>query len=248
MLAKVFLFFGIIIITGILTVLSLIMGIIKFSVSDKVWIRWLAAFIGSLIVMLICIMLLTRSIIDKTKSFAKDMEKISMEQAKAFESLGNDLVHTTDSIGLSAQIPVLKSMEPLKHKDLVPESFYTYLGFRDYYRLPLRYPYSLHCMDSLYAAELFNEEDVIRFDVNDNGERSCDLASIRSFAFTKDHFIAETAVFSNGKTKKEIVYYNFNTGEKRSFRDQNGLEKFLKEQDIDLELEWISPADYYHKF
>ncbi len=248
MLAKIFLFIGIIIITGILTVLSLIMGIIKFSVSDRVWIKWLIAFIGSLIVMLLCIMLLTRSIIDKTKSFAKEMEKISVEQANALESLGKELTHNLDSVGESAQVKVLRDMEPLKNKDLVPEQFYTYLGFRDYFRLPLRYPYSLHCMDSLANAELFNEEDVLQFDVNDNGERSCELTNITSFTFTKDHFIAETAMNTNGRTKKGFVYYNFNTGEKRTFKDQKGLQKFLDEQKIDLVLDWVSPSDYFKKF
>ncbi|MBK6522863.1 MAG: hypothetical protein IPG08_11295 [Sphingobacteriaceae bacterium] len=59
-------------------------------------------------------------------------------------------------------------------------------------------------MDSLGDATLYNEANVQQFDVNDNGELSCDVNGIMTFAFTKEHLIGMKVKIEN-KPKK--VYF-----------------------------------------
>lgn len=51
-------------------------------------------------------------------------------------------------------IDKLKSYVPADVLPTVPEDFYTYPGFRDWWRFPLVYPYSIHTIDDLERGRL----------------------------------------------------------------------------------------------
>ncbi|MEI7834668.1 MAG: hypothetical protein WCJ56_15895 [bacterium] len=50
------------------------------------------------------------------------------------------------------QVVRLKAITPAALLEQAPPDFYTYQGFRDWWRIPLIYPYSLHAIDSLESS------------------------------------------------------------------------------------------------
>jgi hypothetical protein len=55
----------------------------------------------------------------------------------------------------------------------IPEAFYTYDGFRDWWRMPLVFPYQLMCVDSKDRA--FLEKYDVRYSVDDPNKSSSQL-------------------------------------------------------------------------
>ena len=59
-----------------------------------------------------------------------------------------------DAKRLADHIAKLKSYVPENVLKTVDAEFYTYAGFRDWWRFPLVYPYSICCIDTLDAGHL----------------------------------------------------------------------------------------------
>jgi hypothetical protein len=106
----------------------------------------------------------------------------------------------------------------------------------------------LHCNDSLEYAALFDEGNVMQFDVNDNGESFCGLDNIKAFYFNKDLLIG-----SRIKTNKErptLVYfaYSFVSKEAHEFKTETELRKFAKSKGFNGNEELYSCKSYYGSF
>jgi hypothetical protein len=209
---------ALLIIVGILclitAVVALVLGIIAFANNKQHKYVWLATFLCSIIGTIICIFMFVTKVVNKVQNLAQ-------HAIGQFEQFGDSLSHlesidTHQASHSSEHITLLKSYLPANIKNTEPEAFYTYLGFRDYYRFPLRYPYSIHCMDSKDNGELYNESNVNRFDENDNGEIYLGLANINRIAFDKNYLLVEQSVTST-RTDKAINHYvlfNFETEKK----------------------------------
>jgi hypothetical protein len=132
----------------------------------------------------------------------------------------------------SAQIKLLKSYLPANILNNEPEQFYTYLGFKDYYRLPLRYPYSIHCLDSRENGELYNEVNVSRFDENDNGELFSGISNINKIAFDKNYLLIEQDVTSTRTDKviKHYILFELETEKHQETKSLNSLIELAKEK------------------
>ncbi|MBI3520274.1 MAG: hypothetical protein HY062_13085 [Bacteroidetes bacterium] len=126
----------------------------------------------------------------------------------------------------SQQIKLLKSYLPSNIVNNEPEEFYTYSGFKDYYRYPLRYPYSIHCMYTKNNGELYNEVNVSRFDENDNGEIFTNISNINKIAFDKNYLLVEQAV-SSTRTDKIIYHYLMFNLENEKTEEAPTLNKLL---------------------
>lgn len=61
------------------------------------------------------------------------------------------------------QIERLRSYVPADVLATVNPDYYTYFGFRDWWRIPLVYPYALHAIDTLDCASLADERGVQDF-------------------------------------------------------------------------------------
>ncbi len=176
------------------------------------------------------------------------MMQTQFDQIKVLDSLNDMQQINEDSVLQSKQVSVLLELEPEEYKNKVVSQFYSYLGFRDYFRMPLRYPYSLHCIDSLGNAQLFNEENVEQFDANSNGEISCELSNINTFTFNKNILIGT-------KTKKErekqsLIYfgYDLNKKEIKEFKTEKELINYAKANGFNKEIEFFTCKKYYELF
>jgi hypothetical protein len=247
MILKGILYVLLIIFSGAFLIICMVMSAVKFTSNSKLALKWLGGLVVSLIVLVFAIFTLVKGVAGKAKEFGKDMVEMAEKKAAEMDSLNTAYTNSKDSILESRSVAYLISLEPDSIKGRVPQQFYSYLGFKDYYRLPLRWPYSLHCMDSLGDGTLYDESAVQQFDVNDNGERSCDLHGIMTFAFNKNHLIGKQVKFQN---KPKTVYFAFdlNTGKDKTFKNFEDLMNYAKKKGFDTSTELKSCKDYYNEF
>ena len=176
----------------IMTVIALILGVIAFANNKQNKYIWLTTFLCSVIGLVLSIFMFVRKAVNTVQNFTEN----TIGQIENFgDSLSKiESIDTHQANTSSSQITLLKSYLPANANGNEPEQFYTYLGFKDYYRYPLRYPYSIHCMFTQDNGELYNESNVSRFDENDNGEIFAGLNNINKIAFDKSYLLVEQAM------------------------------------------------------
>lgn len=191
----------------ILTVVALIFGVIALANNKPSKFIWLTTFFAGLTGLIICVVLFVRKTVNAMENLTENaigqFENYTDSAGNSIESNNLDKHQTNNS---SEQIKLLKSYLPENILNNEPEQFYTYLGFQNYYRLPLRFPYSIHCTDTRDNGELYNEVNVSRFDENDNGEIFTGISNINKIAFDKNYLLIEQEVTST-RTDKLITHY-----------------------------------------
>lgn len=199
-----------IILSGILTVVALIFGVVGLGNQKRSSRYWFIAMVLGLSLLGYCLHTLTYKVQQKVTHLVQDVEDGFKNQ---LEKLDTNLIHEYHQSG-THQNGVIDTLKGYVSEGVsVPESFYTYLGFRDYYRLPVAYPFSIHCIDELKNGQLFNEKFVSEFDRNDNGEIALPLTNIQSFVGDASFLLAETYT---GKSRVFILYH-LTTDQKQEF-------------------------------
>lgn len=235
-----------IILFGVLTMVSVVFSIIYFANSKKGKFGWLGIFIGSLIVLLTCIYFTVSSVVNKAKDVAENFEskfRTMAENSMIANDTTPNITYFSDSISL--QVNYLKALEPAKYSNNVPPAFYNYLGFRDYYRMPITYPYSLHCTDFLGDASLYNEEEVTEFDKNDNGEIASGLEGINEFTFDSKMLLAKRNL---SKTQTEYVIYLFEQKETEEIETLEKLKARAKVLKFSKPVTLVTCKEYFDGF
>jgi hypothetical protein len=221
MFLKGFLFIVLIILSGIFLLVSAIFFIIRLANDHpKKW-NWLAAVLIALVIFVSSIFLFVRKVVNKAKEVGQNFEKQIQESFAQLDTTSSFRYSLLDS---NSTVKILRSFESKNNSEKVPDEFYTYLGFRDYYRMPLRYPFSLHCIDVLETASLFNEKYVVNYDVSDNGEIDCQVNDITGFAFDKKILIAK----QTSDSKEKYIIYEFATDKQSFFHSQEEAFKTAK--------------------
>jgi hypothetical protein len=233
-----------VILSGIMTIVSLVMGIISFAYSKKSKFIWLGGFFLSLIALVFCIISLVTKVTNKVGGFVKKMEQNMMVYPDSTSKEGYNL---SDSLN-SPQIKKLRIYESEELKGQVPDQFYTYLGFRDYYRLPLPYPFSIHCTETPGVGDLFDERNVKKFDANDNGEKECLLKNIAEFAFDANYILAK-CVHNQGKDAEfKFFIYDLKTEKAEEFSNAVQMNRRAAELKFSGDKKLISCEAYFQKF
>lgn len=192
----------------ILTIVSLVFTIISFANNKAQKFTWLIAFFIGMIGVIICVFMFVQKATSAINSISENtIGKFEYygDSLNAYKDSVSNQLHQADSN--SAQIKVLKNYLPTNVLNKCPEEFYTYIGFQDYYRYPLRYPYSIHC--NYYNdgnGELYNEINVTRFDENDNGEIYSGISFISRITLDKNYLLIEQTVNST-RSDKPIKHY-----------------------------------------
>lgn len=217
----------------ILTVVALIFGVIALANNKPSKFIWLTTFLAGLTGLIICVVLFVRKAVNAVESFQEN----TIDQFENYtDSLGNYIesnnVDKHQANNNSTQIKLLKSYLPANILNNEPEQFYTYLGFKDYYRLPLRYPYSIHCLGSRENGELYNEVNVSRFDENDNGEIFAGISNINKIAFDKNYLLIEQDVTPTRTDKiiKHYILFELETEKLQEAKSLHSLIELAKEK------------------
>jgi hypothetical protein len=234
-----------IVLFALLCLVSVILSIVYFIYSKPGKFIWLGVFFGSVAGLVICIFLTVNKVVDKAKRVARKIEssiRSGLDSSAAYHNY-----NFADTVS-SEQIRSLKKMEPREAKGKVPSKFYHYLGFRDYYRLPLVYPYSIHCMESPSKGDLYNERNVLKFDENDNGEEDCRLYNIVEFAFNSKMLLVCTETEDKKVKKEKFALYDFETGKKMEFEKKEEMLNEAKKLGYAEKPEFYTPENYFELF
>lgn len=217
---------GILCLAGV--VLSIIFTIISFANNKPQKFTWLASIFVFLIGLITCIILFVNKAVNKIKSVGEDFSN-TIEQS--MHSISDSLNYSYNNDALLETNPHLKKIRSYSaNPDSIPTQFYTYLGFQNYFRFPLTYPYSLHCNGLKEDAELYNEKNVGRFDENDNGEVSTAIEHIDKIAFDKNFLLIDQRINSTRSANALHHYYLFvfADGTKLEVKSEKELFKLAK--------------------
>ncbi|MBK9283587.1 MAG: hypothetical protein IPM51_04625 [Sphingobacteriaceae bacterium] len=218
-----------------------VFSIIYFANNKKGKFIWLSGFLASLLLLLLIIFLLVQKITHKARNFVSDLEhSFEMNIDTTFANKSYKRADTAQS----KQIQYLKMIEKPEHKNAIPSQFYTYLGFQDYYRLPLVYPFAIHCTDSLDNGYLYNESEVVKFDQSDNGEVHTGIINIVEFNFDQNIFIAKIK-YDTEKNKHRYIIYFLNSGEKEEFDTAAEFTKRAQQLKFGKSLQLLSCQKYF---
>jgi len=241
---KAFLLVIAIIIFAVLSVLCFVFAIIYFVNSKKGKFGWLGGLLFSISGLIFSIYFTVNTAVNKAKGFAHKMEESFIRN---IDTAAYRNYNFADSLK-SEQIKYLKLSEPAKYKGTVPDQFYNYLGFKDYYRLPLIYPFSLHCTDVLDNGSLFDEADVLKFNENDNGERECNITNITTFTFDKNILLAKQSYNDKLQESNTYLIYHFSTGKSENLKTFDELVSRAKTLGYSRPVKLYSCDRYYKLF
>lgn len=203
-------------------VLTIIFTIIGFANNKPNKFNWLIAFFVFLIGIIICIY----TLVNTMQTVAQES---SLQMEQMLQNFSDTLIYSNDNLlQTNEHIKYLKSFE--SDSISLPNQFYTYLGFENYYRFPLRYPFSIHCSPFKDNGELYNEKEVLQFDVNDNGEVQTQIINISRLALDKNYLLLEQSVTSNhsNKMEKHYLLFSFITETKEEAVSEKELIKLAK--------------------
>jgi hypothetical protein len=173
-----------------MTVLCLIFMVIALVSKKKSRWGWMVGFCLSSFLLFYSIHTMTRKVTNTLTDVGRSIEASVENSLQQIDSSSKAGYHQAQ-YATHTFLDSLKVLAKENGDSDIPEAFYTYWGFRDYYRLPITFPFSLHCVDDLDNAQLYNEKWVTDFDRNDNGETALSLSGIHAFAFDKRYLLAE---------------------------------------------------------
>jgi hypothetical protein len=142
-------------------------------------------------------------------------------------------------------IAKLKSYVPEDVLKTVDPEFYTYPGFRDWWRFPLVYPYSIRCIDTLDSGGLCRHDGTSGIS-DGNGERGVGLG-LTEFEFDA-HFLVGLSVNKDGDLDAGAwVLVEFTTGKIDSFRSKEELTAAAKARGYSGNMELAGVESHYRK-
>lgn len=198
-----------IILSGIAFLTCFIFMVIRLTQDHKNKWNWLIVTAIALLTLLVSIYIFSVKVVTTVKNIGASVEEQFDESIKEIQKKDSSYHYT--KLESNKMVKQLLDFDNMKGVNNAPKEFYVYYGYMDYYRMPLAFPYSIHCSDVLETGALFNEQNVVDFNVNDNGEVSCDLENIKSIAFDSNVLITQ----QNEKKPKQVFYiYEFATGKK----------------------------------
>jgi len=209
-------------------IISVIFTIISFANGKSAKYGWLTSMLLCIAGLVICIFTFIRKAVNKVEDYANNLKQ---EMMSNMQDYSDTMAYTTPiSLQSSKQIKLLKTYYP--DSASVPEQFYYYLGFENYYRFPLRYPYSIHCSPFKDAGELYNELQVKRFDENDNGEIQTSINKIDRLAFDKKYLLIDQKISSTRSPDfiHHYILFSFDTEKTQEAETEKELVKLAKQK------------------
>lgn len=177
--------------------------------------------------------------VKKTKDVVVDVGK---ESADVFvEALAE---HLSGRHPESAFLDSIKSIQP--DSIAVPVTYYYSAGFRDYYRMPLIYPYSMITIDDLAEASIKDESKVKNVFASNEGSQHI-ISGITDFWFDSNILVAKVDL-SWDQDSTHYVTLQFKNKELKTFLSKKNADKYLIKEGVDTTYQMMTPLTYYRKF
>ncbi|NDV67348.1 hypothetical protein [Dysgonomonas sp. 25] len=151
----------------------------------------------------------------------------------------SDALSSTHSMN-SLQMRKLVNMQP--QGVTISGEYYTYAGFRDYYRMPLIYPYSLTAIDDLEEA-VIEDETGVKVLIDSNKSKQL-LHGITAFSFNRDALYATVCSHFDTDTTYAVIHFHPYKIEK--FTVKEDALRAAEEAGLDKEQQTVK--DYYYAF
>ena len=128
--------------------------------------------------------------------------------------------------------------------------YYAYFGFRDWWRFPLVYPYSIHTIDEVDYGCLYNEGNVKNYeDINNQKLINMDICGITHLNLDQNYLLLQVDKDSrfreeNEVVKGEFILFNFNTAAAKRFVSKDELLTEAKKLGFSGKLELMTLREY----
>ena len=152
----------------------------------------------------------------------------------------------TESSDTTDYVKHLKKYEPEKYKGKVPDAFYYYYGFRDYWHFPLVYPYAISCIDIIDKGEIENDSGKTNFE--EGGLINTISPEFDSFIFDKNYFAAKIYSVNRSGPDEKYFLFSFDDGKKEMFNSKNELMKKLDAVKFEGDRNFITTREYSRRF
>jgi uncharacterized membrane protein len=143
----------------------------------------------------------------------------------------------------------LKKFEHVKYKNQIPDDYYTYYGFRDYWRFPTVFPYSIICIDVLDYGHLYNDTETKDF--KQGGSFSVQSDYFDEFTFDKNVIICKKCKTRFDADSVNVTGYfilEFSTGKTIQSTSLSETYKKAKQLNYSGDTSFTSIKNYASKF
>ncbi len=240
---------------GLATIAGLILGVVGLS-TDKPKLRnggFITLGIG-LVLLIATIAYTVNRTVEKVKdtvaevgsAFDSTLKSVSGEDYQdIFEDNRDYLLNDSAP---NAQIQKIKSWIPDDVESGIKPNYFTYFGFRDGFRYPMVYPYSIHCVDTKDFGTLVDESNVT--DVKNGGGDEINIQfGVTHFNYDDKMILLQTTnKLSPGDDKEKISYFIYDYATKKLTEFNSEAEMLKKAVKLkysgDKKLMTITEYDY----
>jgi len=153
--------------------------------------------------------------------------------------------YTIDEDHPNPQVELLKSYVPAKTLPAINPGYYTYFGFRDWWRFPLVYPYSIHTIDTVNYGRLLDESKVVNYDdINHQELIGTGVDAITHLALDRRYLLLRTEVGTQETADVQYILFEFSTAKQTTFDSEETLFEAAKALNFEGELSLITLSDY----
>jgi hypothetical protein len=145
----------------------------------------------------------------------------------------------TDSrscVSNNPQVQLLKSYTSNENIEKLNPEFYTYFGFRDWWRAPLVYPYSIHAIDGLEEGFLVDETGITNYITDPINDAENVFYGIQEFTFDEKYFLANRG--------NDFVLFEFGTDTFLTFETEKALIDEAQKIGFEGEFNFMSLQEY----
>lgn len=143
------------------------------------------------------------------------------------------------------QVELLKSYVPAETLPTVNPDYFTYFGFRDWWRWPLVYPYSIHAVDTVDHGRLLDEREVTDYDdINHQPLGSTDVWDITHLALDRRYLLLRTEQEEDDVLTVSYVLFDCSTAEKTEFDSEATLFEAAQAVGFEGSLALMTLRDY----
>ncbi len=251
-----FLFFFAILISGLAVLAGLVLGVVGLSSSKPKMRNGGFITFGLGIIALFCsIYFAVSTAVNKVKEnvvepFGNMIDSLNEQSMQANENnlLNDSRLYLLEDTCSNPDIKLIKEESRLKGGS-IPNSFYTYFGTSGFARMPLIYPYAIHCLDSKDKGTLVNEESVVDMETAPEGEENVAF-NISAINYDRNLILMRISSLQNDTNRDLISYILYTVKDKKikEYKTEVELFKAASKEGYKGEKILISLWDYDARF
>jgi hypothetical protein len=158
---------------------------------------------------------------------------------------GDDRSDLLDSKTPNPQIQLLRSYVPPDVLATINPEYYTYFGFRDWWRFPLVYPYSIHTIDMVDWGFLYDDSRVVDYRSGTDASTSTGISGIRQLALDRNYLLLKTQKeLWKEDSEIQFVIFKFSTQEKWTFDSEDRMFEKVKSLGFQGDLRLMTLREY----